>query len=688
MGFVDYNFMGSTHLKWLAEMLTFFKADTISIPQTYRDRVIKIKEILENDNSGLVNSLLDFAIKCALVDYKVETNNNNLTILFNNWLSDINSSLRGIIPTGINSLAKEYFRELWKGSSFLLLRTLWENVDGMYLPTKLWFLDGEDIEVEDGKGNTKVLGDEKYFLRIDENNNKPLPAEKNEIIFVQKPFSSWGELDVKPFLLIRGIYENLKMMDLMLNRSQRMVDKALEYVLLLKKGSESLAREKNPDFTYSKDDLISIKEDFKNFLKNRKTTAGTSTYITQWDTEIEHIIPEYRRILEQEIYSPIERRILAGLGLVEILEGTTTTRREAVLNPKPFMSLVEQGVDDFKQLLTDILETIKEKNKRRRKYWGKIIRIYNDPIKQFITNDIKVLLRSVYDRGNLSKKTFTEVVAERDFDIEVERRKKEANEGIDVTMFPHPIQNLEAQVSPLEERQLEKIGEPDNEDLDLEDQDKTGPEKKNYLQALEEAECPKCKEVFDFESQEEIEVGVVKCPECGSKVYRAKLIEEAFKPEVTENYIRIRQKDPNDFQSDRFRVITLSKPKGIKAIIGRLKGKTTTTIQSFLFDKKKWNTKKAQNWIKEHKRIVEGIFEEAPYTKKHYLPQIKNLPSGARSIWINTFNAVFRQTKDEDQARQSAWAQVKRVYHKVNDKWIKKTKGEIEKSLQKLNIDE
>lgn len=56
-------------------------------------------------------------------------------------------------------------------------------------------------------------------------------------------------------------------------------------------------------------------------------------------------------------------------------------------------------------------------------------------------------------------------------------------------------------------------------------------------------------------------------------------------PETAGDYIIIRVKDPALFQQDSFRTIDISKEKGIKATIGRLKGETTTTVQRYLFDR-------------------------------------------------------------------------------------------------------
>lgn len=80
--------------------------------------------------------------------------------------------------------------------------------------------------------------------------------------------------------------------------------------------------------------------------------------------------------------------------------------------------------------------------------------------------------------------------------------------------------------------------------------------------------------------------------------------EEKPAPDVTENTIRIRVKDPGAFQEGSFRTIAISKKEGIQAVIGRLKGETSTTVQSYIFDKKKWTTEKARKWVAEHKKVL------------------------------------------------------------------------------------
>ena len=211
---------------------------------------------------------------------------------------------------------------------------------------------------------------------------------------------------------------------------------------------------------------------------------------------------------------------------------------------------------------------------------------------------------------------------------------------------------------------------------------------------MEEARCPHCGEVFDFESQLETSTNVVRCPSCEKEISENELI-KSIKPEITKNYIRIRQRDPDDFQKESFRIIVLSQFRGIKAVIGRLKEQTKTTVQSYLFDKKNWDTKRAQLWIKKHKGAIDtdmkaGIisldeffeeeqeylvtakeFEQAPYRTNNELPKsVKSLPLGAQTIWRKTFNSSY--PKGEDYARRVAWTAVKNAYRKVGDGWVKK----------------
>jgi len=95
-----------------------------------------------------------------------------------------------------------------------------------------------------------------------------------------------------------------------------------------------------------------------------------------------------------------------------------------------------------------------------------------------------------------------------------------------------------------------------------------------------------------------------RCPSpfCGMAV--DSLFAKHGDPEVTENYVRIRVRDPNLFVDGSFRTIVLSADQGIHAIVGKLKSDPTgsTVIQNYMFELAKgWTMEKAEAWVKEHK---------------------------------------------------------------------------------------
>lgn len=72
--------------------------------------------------------------------------------------------------------------------------------------------------------------------------------------------------------------------------------------------------------------------------------------------------------------------------------------------------------------------------------------------------------------------------------------------------------------------------------------------------------------------------------------------------EETDQYIRSGHRSPEDFEPNSLLTITLSEEEGIKAIIGKPKGKDATEVQSYLFDKNKWDLEKAKAWFEKHQK--------------------------------------------------------------------------------------
>jgi len=73
--------------------------------------------------------------------------------------------------------------------------------------------------------------------------------------------------------------------------------------------------------------------------------------------------------------------------------------------------------------------------------------------------------------------------------------------------------------------------------------------------------------------------------------------------EQTENFIRSGHRSPEEFEERSLRTITLSEEEGIKAVIGKPKGRGVTEVQSYLFDVDKgWTLENAKAWFEEHER--------------------------------------------------------------------------------------
>ena len=475
----------SQSMNWILDMVNLLQGSLITVPTDYRSQVLHVKNLINADETGLINSLLDFGISSASdVSFSVESNSDSLDTIFNDWLGDINSSLLGKIPIGIEALAKEYYRERWKGSSFLLLRTIWEEVDGMRLPVKMWFVDGEDISVT-SDSEYVILGDEKYGLIVNSTTNdiKVLPTNKREKIFVQKPYTAWGTLYPTPFLIQRGLYKNAMFLNALVNKGELVVSKALEYLMVVKKGTEALAKENRSEFIYGDEDLKNVKKQLGIIVNERTTTGGVPSYITNFDTDIEHLIPEYERILKPSLYAAPEKRILAGLGMLEIVD-IGSSRRESVFNPKPYIGELNSGANDFGSMLRDVLLSIIIENKGTHpKYFSakNSVQIRRSPIKAFMTDEYKTLLRSLYDRGTLSKQTFVELVGDVNYKEERDRRVKEDKNDDDVTFYPPVIQNLEQHPDVTNENEIDNINDETVPD------DKKGPEAKNFNSASKES---------------------------------------------------------------------------------------------------------------------------------------------------------------------------------------------------------
>ena len=108
----------------------------------------------------------------------------------------------------------------------------------------------------------------------------------------------------------------------------------------------------------------------------------------------------------------------------------------------------------------------------------------------------------------------------------------------------------------------------------------------------------------------------------------------------TENEINHRVREPDRFQDGSFKRITLKEGKPrVFAIIGRLKGKTPSTIQSLRFPKDDtWTVAKAKQWVADHPDAAKSTdeqhltYEEQATEAEHALASVKAFVGRSRSL--------------------------------------------------------
>lgn len=104
--------------------------------------------------------------------------------------------------------------------------------------------------------------------------------------------------------------------------------------------------------------------------------------------------------------------------------------------------------------------------------------------------------------------------------------------------------------------------------------------------------------------------------------------------EETEEFIRSGHRDPDEFEPDSLRTIWISEKEGIKAVIGKAKGETTTQIVSYLFLKEKgWNLEKAKAWFHEHEQKTS---HEQLYCLTPILEKIIDKPLRIRGVALTS----------------------------------------------------
>jgi len=648
-------------ISFLANALFSLLLKKIVTPQEYKAQCQAIRVMLQDDVTGLVDVLTDFAVNSAKVDFTIETNSEKFNEIFKEWLDTVNIDV-GTVPMGIKALAEEYFKERWKGSSFAVLQIAkWGKVPGtdLILPTQMFFVDGGSIVAKDTDDQTNDLSIDSYQYFVGE--AKQAITSKSAII--NRPYGRWFDKYPTPYLIKRGIYHNAEIIRSLKSKQTEILDQIIPYLLLAKKGSEALAQQGK---TYSQPELQTIANQFQDLMTEMKTTSlgdkqiKTPIRVTNFDEDLKHFIPDLSTIFAPALFEQAERNILSGLGFIDVIQGVSSTRRESTLNPKAFIQEVNSGVESFKDIMKQLLVLIKYKNDTHIKYTNSEFYVCSSPVKAFMSDEFKTSIRSLYDRGCLSKRTYAELVGEVDFRTEIYRREKEAKDGTDYTMYPQITQNQE-------DKGIDVQGtNPDGTPQDNVLPDRQGIEKQNFNNASTDGDI--IEDELVNSSEDELELSALK-----------------KKVRVTEKYLRYRQVEPNKFEEKSFRTVTLSPSKGIKAIVGKIKGAKTTTIQSYLFLKEKWTTKTAKEWLDQHSSAFVATIEKydlitAPYNTLIDLPDyIKKMSKTKQTAWMHIWNNAYRYmlaktgstTQAEKYAFRVANSKIRQIHDASKSFWEK-----------------
>ena len=437
-------------------------SNTITIPSEFHGKVNAVKSMQKDDVSGMVDSLTDFQVDTATVDYKIETSNSNLTKLLNDYLENIiNRDYEGQIPRGIKYVSKEYFWERWKASSFCVLKInpKWEYIDGLWLPTKMFFIDGGSIYSEEKNKESSIQSFLPYDYYL--GRERPKNGKLNKDVIITKPFNRPFDEYPNPYLMKRGVYHNWAILEMLKNRQSELVTRVISYLLSLKLGSPEM---EIANKGYKDGDFKKVVKDLKDMVHKLDNTTNVKSKIpvraTNWDEVLEHVIPDLTKMFDPKLYTSLEKHIMAGLGFIDVLDVVSSNRQESIINPKAFMSQTKTGVEDFKiQILKELMHRIVDKNKAKHKkilsdnLWWKVT---SSPVTGFITDQFKQHLRMLWERGQLSNQTYSEMVGEISYNTELIRREKEATNGEEITMYPHQTQNIEKDET-FEERKRQEI---------------------------------------------------------------------------------------------------------------------------------------------------------------------------------------------------------------------------------------
>jgi len=617
---------------------------SIHVPRNFHSQVKKIDHLLENDKTGIVDTVVDFMINSATVPMKIETSNDNLNIMLEIWQKELlNRNVNVDIPSGLRELSMQYYKERWR-SSFLGLRVRFEEVDfgagnKFELPTKMWFVNGGAITID---CEETALDKRIYELKVGKGSDTiALVNTEDESIFIRKPYNLWHQCFPTPYLVKRGVLFNALFKEAIVTKQADVIETIIMYLLKLQAGNDKLAEEK---MLPTEPELLALKESIIKAVNEKDHhRVGDLIASLQYDVNLEHFMPDLKKILDPDIVKSVDRNLLGGLGLIE-LEGFSKTRQESVLNPKMLVEEVRDAVGDWADLLEDvILETIIRNKPKHPKLTSGRISVIPGTIKAFITNEMRTLLRSLYDRGLISKQDAVEDSTDLNFEVQVDRRVREDSQGLQKIMKAPIIQNLE------------QFDEPSNTDQEVPDDRKPGtPEADNFNQAMVDAFF-KSRKHLKKKNKTYSKNDIIQTPD--ELPEEIKLLSSGEQLIYFINY---------NLAIENGATVKDAHAKGLKSIASNnFAINSRDHVRRTPKKKKKCDPKKDKD-CPGYKGIFNTV-DDLPNNVKSVLP------IGAQMIWLRVFNSILKDTGNEQRAIAGAWSQVGKSYKKVpgKKKWVK-----------------
>ena len=447
----------------------------VKVATNFTNQVQQIdSQILENDKTGMVSTIYDFMVHASTVPIKIETENPTLDKYLQKWQTQLlNKNINIDTPIGLRALSTENFKERWR-SSLLALKVRWVEEDfgggnGKWIvPSKMWFLNGGAIKILNEQG---ALNTREYFVCP---NNRKQDAIKlqntlKESIFIRRPFTSQHKDYVVPYFVQRGTMYNALMLNAITQKQAETIEAVIPLILELQAGTETLIER---GIAPNEEQLKNLKKSLTDAKERYDESHDFADLIAtlRGDVHLDYLIPDLTKIFNDAITKPTERKLLASLGMVE-LKGFSSNREEAILNPKVLVEEVVDAVLDWSDLLKNVMIEMLDRNKSAHpSLTNSDVRVIPGKIKAFITDDMRAMLRSLYDRGLISREDAITDVAVQDFETTVERIVKENNRKLNEVMKPPVIQNLEQYTDPtLDENNLEdqnkKPGTPEGDNF-------------------------------------------------------------------------------------------------------------------------------------------------------------------------------------------------------------------------------